>query len=196
MSIGGLSEFFALLLAIALCTERLVTIAKTAFPGFLSSEPKTEAYEVDLKADKWRRLVVQAIAFVAAWVTTAFLAEGDRFALAGTIAIGQAANAPVLPVWLVGLLASGGSALWSSLLGYSSAVRDSRRQQVSRSGLEHAKRAMELGREPPKDFGEVGGGEPNVPAAPGSEPTASAAAGPRPPLVRRMVVRPAPPPGE
>jgi hypothetical protein len=156
VSIDNLGELFALLMAIALCTERLVTIAKTTFPGFLATEQKTEAREVDLQADKRRRLAVQAVAYTAAWTTTAFLASGDQFAPFGSIAIGRAADAPTLPVWLVGLLASGGSALWSSLLGYSSAVRDVRKQQVAREGLEYKKRAEDLGVEPPVDTGEAG----------------------------------------
>jgi hypothetical protein len=38
-------------------------------------------------------------------------------------------------VWLVAVLASGGSALWSSLMGYTSAVKDARKQRITNSGV-------------------------------------------------------------
>jgi hypothetical protein len=57
MIIDNLTAFVALILAISLASERLVTFIKTIFPK-LADEAKTEAQEVDLDKDKGRRFIV------------------------------------------------------------------------------------------------------------------------------------------
>ncbi len=75
MTINDLSELATTLLAISLASERVVTILKTTFPVWLADEKKTEAQEVDLVADRSRRLLVLFISFLASWITAAFLAD-------------------------------------------------------------------------------------------------------------------------
>lgn len=120
MAIDILSTFIALILAISLAAERLVSILKTFF-GWLD-EKKGNA-----GAEKRRRVAVLLIAFLAAWITGAFLTEGGEWDLFGSIVV---SDNHTLPVWLVGFLASGGSAFWSNILGYTKAVKDIRKEQL------------------------------------------------------------------
>jgi hypothetical protein len=120
MAIDILSTFVALILAISLAAERLVSILKTFFKWL--DEKKANA-----GAEKVRRIVVLVIAFLAAWITAAFLTEGGGWSLFGSIVV---SDGHTLPAWLVGFLASGGSALWNNILGYTKAVKDIRKEQL------------------------------------------------------------------
>jgi len=133
MKIENLTELFALILAISLASERLVTIIKSAIP-WLTDEKKTDAQEVDLSADKWRRIIVQLIAFLCAWITSSFLAEGG-FNLFGIVPFGTAEGEFL--VIILGLLASGGSAFWTNILGYTKAVKDIRIQERATASLKY-----------------------------------------------------------
>ncbi|MBD2704046.1 hypothetical protein IC229_25600 [Spirosoma sp. BT702] len=148
MNIDDLSEMAATLFAISLASERIVTIAKTAFPVWLANEKKTGAQEVDLVADKGRRLLILAIAFVSACFTASFLVDSDWGLddLYGTIVIGSdRAKGLHLNVLLVGLLASGGSSLWSNLLGYTKAVKEVQTQRKASEGLSYRQKASKEG---------------------------------------------------
>ena len=146
MTINNLSEMATTLLAISLASERVVTIAKTAFLIWLADEKKTDAQEVDLVADRTRRLIVLAIAFASSWVTASFLADGDGVAkLIGVVPFGNAPTNFGIPVWIIGLLASGGSSLWSNFLGYTKAVKDVQTQRKASEGLTYSKAAKEQG---------------------------------------------------
>jgi hypothetical protein len=127
MSLDSLTLLATVLLAISLAAERLITTIKTMWP-WLAEEKKTDAQEVDLTADRGRRLIVQVGAFAAAWATAGFLADRGTFDPLGSITLGAGVASKTFPVWLVGLLASGGSALWNNVLGYTKAAKDS--QQV------------------------------------------------------------------
>jgi hypothetical protein len=119
---ADLAAVAAVLLALSLTTERLVAIVKTMAPGWFAEPPAGEGTEADPIADRGRRLRVQMVAFASAWITASFLVAPEAAGLAGWI------TAPVegigLPVPLVALLASGGSAFWAQVVGYSSAVKD------------------------------------------------------------------------
>jgi hypothetical protein len=134
MPIESLSATIAVLLSISLATERLVTIIKTIYPP-LAVEKKNQAGETALAADRPRRLVLQALALAAAWVTAGFLADEAHRILFGTVhwkvfglywqAFGWVKAGEVLiPVPIVAVLASGGSAFWTQLLQYIGAVKD------------------------------------------------------------------------
>jgi hypothetical protein len=129
--IDDLSAFLTLLLGVSLATERLVAVAKTSFPIWLADEKKTAALETDLIGDRWRRLRVQLVAFIAAWVISGSLADWNFF---GPVNV-AAAGAIALPAPLLALLSMGGSALWTSLLGYASAAKDVRAQDRAKGGL-------------------------------------------------------------
>ncbi len=130
------------LIGISLMSERIVTVFKTAFP-WLTEERKTRAKEVDLVADRWRRLAVQVIAFLASWLVASLLPEDGH--LFGSLEIGSGADVRSVPVWLVGLLASGGSAFWNNVLGYSKGLKDNQRLLNASGGLAYAERARAAG---------------------------------------------------
>jgi|GEM_PF-2603161 len=151
MIIDDLSEMSATLLAISLASERIVTIAKTAFPVWLADEKKTDAQETDLVADRSRRLFVLAIAFVSAWLTASLLVDESWSlgSLVGNIIIGgDTSNTDKglhLNVLIVGLLASGGSSLWSNVLGYTKAVKEVQTQRKASEGLDYSQKAKDQG---------------------------------------------------
>lgn len=150
MSINDLSEMTTTLLAISLASERVVTILKTSFPVFLADEKKTAAQEVDLIADRNRRLLVLLISFVASWTTASFIADTPgtviKSTFFGSITFGTPENGETaFPVWILGLLASGGSSLWSNLLGYTKAVKDVQNQRRASEGLEFNRSVQESG---------------------------------------------------
>lgn len=149
MTINDLSEMTTTLLAISLASERVVTILKTTFPVWLADEKKTETQEVDLVADKSRRLLVLLISFAASWITASFLADKPGLLhsnFLGTISFGSAeGNTTDFPVWIMGLLASGGSSLWSNFLGYTKAVKDVQTQRKASEGLQFNKDAQDRG---------------------------------------------------
>lgn len=144
MNIDTLTSLVTLLLALSLATERLVTIIKTLFPGTLADEKKTEAQEIDLVSDKWRRFAVQIISFVCAWFTASFLAK-DGFNPVGCVSIGDEEANHCFPIWALGMLSTGGSAFWNNILGYTKAVKDIRVQRRAKEGLEYHQQAEEVG---------------------------------------------------
>jgi len=139
----NLSAFVATVLAVSLSTERLVAVVKTAFPVWMAAEKKTNSSEVDLVGDRWRRLRVQLVAFVSAWVASAAVAELHFF---GSITIG---TGPMrIPVIVLALLSMGGSAFWSSVVNYASAAKDIQQQTRATSGLAFQAEARRQGKTP------------------------------------------------
>lgn len=101
----NLTGLLATLIALSVAAERLASIVKN-FSQFLSTEQK-EADE-----EHKRQVRLQLLALVTG-LTTAFLAEYYELLPEG------------LPRWpLLGLLASGGSGFWTSILGYVNSVKD------------------------------------------------------------------------
>lgn len=103
-----LSSLLATLIALSVATERLVSIIKNVVP-YLSTRQATA------HAERYRAAAVQLLA-VAAGLATAYLAQRGQLLPAA------------LPRWpLLGLLASGGSGFWTSILGYVTSVKDIRK---------------------------------------------------------------------
>ncbi len=122
MNIDTMSAVAAVLLAISLAGERLVTAVKAAFP-WLAQEAKKDDGTTDRSKDRWRRLAVLTIAYLAAWVTSAFAAGGSL----GEGLTGHLTIAGVnFPTPIVAILASGGSAWWTNIVAYASAAKDAR----------------------------------------------------------------------
>ena len=118
-----ITKLISIVLAISLASERLVTLIKTFFPSLASTtaDPGTGVPPPVAGKEQRRQLLVMAIAFISAWLTASFCAKGGNFDPFGSIDIGPPAT--LIPVWVFGLLASGGSAFWTSLLGYVKAVK-------------------------------------------------------------------------
>lgn len=106
----GLSTIVGLLIALSVATERLVEIIKGIVP-FLNEQHDNPTRE------SWRKAVLQAIAIVAGIIT----------ALLARPAISDIVSGPwnTFPGLIaLGLLASGGSGFWNSVLTYVLMVKD------------------------------------------------------------------------
>lgn len=129
----------ATLLAISLAGERIVAIFKTMFPTWLAEPSATPgAAPVAIKDDQWRRLRVQAVAFIACWVASGTLATGG-FSLMGDIPVGGLE----LHVLIAGLLTMGGSAFWTQVLGISSALKDLKTVQANQARATSAEKSVQ-----------------------------------------------------
>ena len=123
--ITEISKLVSIILAISLASERLVVFLKTLIP-WLADKPATDQ-SVYPKNDTVRRIIVMLIAFLAAWLTSGFLAEAGKPFGFGYIKI---SDQLFLPCGIMGLLASGGSAFWTNILAYTSAAKDINNQKV------------------------------------------------------------------
>jgi hypothetical protein len=134
MPIDYLTTLLTVVLAVSLAGERLVTYVKTMIP-WLAEEQKTEAKEVDLTRDRNRRVIVLLLALAASWLAASFLVEEawTVAALWGKVPI--ASSNATIPVPLLGLLASGGSAFWNNILGFTKAAKDTKQVEKASTTL-------------------------------------------------------------
>lgn len=137
--IEKLIVFSTYLLAVSIATERLVAFVKTLIP-WLAKESVTSNGLVNQAQERWRLLVLQLLAFLCAFITTALLNE---FTFA-PICMGDAKD-NCWPVWLIALLSSGGSAFWSNLLGYANAVKDVKKQERAQQRMALTEQAQQRG---------------------------------------------------
>lgn len=116
MDINKLSTIVALILALSVASERLVEIIK----GFVKNLDKENP---DPEKEARRRSYLQILA-VCSGILTAFLAQG---------AIPENIYKPSghLSILALGLLASGGSGLWNSVLTYLGKVKDIKKLEVA-----------------------------------------------------------------
>lgn len=140
-----LNALATVLFAVSLAVERLLSIIKTVFP-WLTEEKKTPAGEIDLVADKPRRIIVQLLALAASWVTCALLF--NQLNPVGTVLIGDREFA----IGLLALLGSGGSAFWNNFLGYTKGLKDQQRVLTAANTLGFHEAADAAGK-PARDSG-------------------------------------------
>ncbi|MES2651068.1 MAG: hypothetical protein V4663_04975 [Bacteroidota bacterium] len=112
-------SLITLILAISLAGERLVTLIRTLIPA-LADDPNA-IKSPKAKAEIVRKSIVMLLAFLCCWLT-AFMVK-DNMEVSTTSEFAK------FPSVFLGLLASGGSAFWTSLLGYTKAARDIKVQQ-------------------------------------------------------------------
>lgn len=109
MEITKLTTIVSLILALSIASERFVEIIKGLFPplNLENSDPKKEG---------WRRAALHVLAVIAGIVT----------ALLARPAIPESVYKPSsdMSILALGLLASGGSALWNSVLTYFLKIKD------------------------------------------------------------------------
>jgi O-antigen/teichoic acid export membrane protein len=111
MDTAQLTAIVGLLIALSVASERLVEIVKGIIPP-LNKENS------DANKEGWRRAALQVLA-VAAGIVTAFLA---RPTIPESMIPANATGD--WPILALGLLASGGSGLWNSVLTYVTKVKD------------------------------------------------------------------------
>ena len=109
MELIELSDLIAYVVALSIAAERLVEIVKGVVPFF---QKKAETEE----GETWRRVALQLLA-VGAGMLTAHLA----MPAVSELVPAQWQTFPGIVA--LGLLASGGSSLWNSVLDYASAVK-------------------------------------------------------------------------
>jgi hypothetical protein len=131
MGIEAISELVAVVLAISLATERLVVVIRTPqtifglvpLGAWLNNENKEHPEQ-----DGPRRLVMQLLSFLCALFTVGWLAAGPWNPLASISLASQ-----TVPLWLLAVLATGGSSFWKNVLGYTKAVRDIRIEEKKKA---------------------------------------------------------------
>jgi hypothetical protein len=109
-------KLISLILAVSIASDRLVTLIKTILP-FLAAAPATGQPEKSIPGII-KKVLLMAIAFGCGWLTASFLPQ--------PITIGKID----IPVPVMGLLASGGSAFWTNVLGYVSGLKDLANQKA------------------------------------------------------------------
>ena len=111
MDMVELTAVVGLLVALSVASERLVEIIKGLIPPLNKENPDPDKEGV-------RRVALQCLA-VAAGIVTAFLARPTI-----PVSLIPANTTDVWPVIALGLLASGGSGFWNSVLTYVMSVKD------------------------------------------------------------------------
>ncbi len=134
MNMEQLWALVTMLLAISIATERAIAILKSAVKRLADPKPDPAKPDEPAPGDRWRRLAVQLIAVAIAWVLAALVATkapGVKFPsnIFGDMAFGPLTGQLKLPIWLVGLLASGGSAFWNSIVEMLRAVKEAKRAE-------------------------------------------------------------------
>lgn len=109
MELTALSDLIAYIVALSIASERLVEIVKGVIP-FFSRKGEDES------AESWRRVALQLLAVAAGMLTA-------HIAMPAVSELVPAAWQTLPGIVALGLLASGGSSLWNSVLDYASAVK-------------------------------------------------------------------------
>ena len=109
MDTAQLTSLVSLILALSIASERLVEIIKGFFPGLDKENP-------DPIAEGRRRSYLQILAVISG-IVTAFLAQNY-------FPVGIVKPTENWSVLGLGLLASGGSGLWNSVLTYATKIKD------------------------------------------------------------------------
>lgn len=110
MELNALSTLLPVLIALSMASERLVEIIKGFFPAL--NEEKSEP-----KEESRRKAYLQILAVVAGLITVLLAKQGDLLSnLPGIFT-------ESLGVITLGLLASGGSGFWNSVLDYVNEVK-------------------------------------------------------------------------
>lgn len=139
MITAHLDTLIPVILAGSLAMERLVNLVKTIAPGIFGEPSPAPGGPMSIFAgaprdrfvprnrEQGRRLLVLVVVYGASLVTAWLLAtpvgcgSADAGSCQRVITFGAGDR---MPWWLYAILISGGSAMWSNLLGYFSALKD------------------------------------------------------------------------
>jgi len=121
----GLLEF---VLAVSIASERFVTLLKTMIP-WLSEESIDPAGSLDLTKDRYKSLTLQFLSLAVSILTAYIALEGKD---------------EQKYFWLVGAMASVGSAFWTGLLGYITSARDIKKSEATEKRLDVAAKAKSI----------------------------------------------------
>ncbi len=129
MTIDTFYAFAAAIAAMSLTSERLVAIVKSVFPSWFADGTQSGS---TARQESWRQFRVQMVAVMAGWITASFMTDGG-FNMMGMVKFSSAPGAPAMPALVIGVLASGGSAFWASVVGYAQATKDLKKGSASRA---------------------------------------------------------------
>ena len=124
MEVSIITKLISIVLAVSLASERLVSILKTISPWLAGPQPPSTPLP-DSRMERVRKVVVMLISFFIGWLMSSY-SDGE-FKIFDSLDIGI--NNFKIPYFIIGLMASGGSAFWTSILSYVKAVRDVSTQQ-------------------------------------------------------------------
>lgn len=126
MDLTQLTSFVSLLAALSVASERLVEIIKGLIPWLneVKEEQRGKERVINKKCEGWRRAALHTLA-VLAGIFTAWLASGvippEVYTISGP-----------LEIFGLGLLVSGGSGFWNSILSYLLQVKDLKKLEVEK----------------------------------------------------------------
>ncbi len=118
-TVDNLSTVVSVIAALSVASERLVEIIKGLVP-FLNNQTS------DAQKERWRKICLQLLAMVAG-IITAFLA--NTWIQSALPAEWTKNYAMIL---MLGLLASGGSGFWNSLLNYLLQLKNLKKAEIKR----------------------------------------------------------------
>ena len=121
---ADITKLVTLILGISVAGDRLVTLVKSIFPQLAAPPAGTSDQPPESGKEIAKKVILMVIAFLCCLVT-ALLFPGCK---GGVFKIGD-----LLPIdaWVIALLASGGSAFWTNILGYLSSLKDLKIQQAA-----------------------------------------------------------------
>ena len=130
MTIDSLQTLATMVLALSAANERLIEALKNLFAPFLAKKQITGNEASDPAGDRRRQLAVQILSVLGALCTAAWIAGGRPWSWGSSLPLGAAADAPRVPVVLLGLLTSGGSAFWNSVLDFTRGAAQLRKEKA------------------------------------------------------------------
>ncbi|AYL96221.1 hypothetical protein [Mucilaginibacter celer] len=121
MELTIIMKLISVVLAISLASERLVTFLKTIIPFLAGPQPPDVSAE-NSKTELIRKAIVMLIAFAVSWVGASFLDSPAN--LWGHLSLDPNDMNKGIPFFIIAIMASGGSAIWTNLLGFAKAIKD------------------------------------------------------------------------
>src|SRR5688572_23952046 len=128
------------LLAVSLAAERIVAYVKSAWL-WLATEKIDANGQPDPVADKKRQMMVHFVALVSSYVATSLM--NDSWDPSDPVKIDN--SVVEIPALLVTILSTGGSALWTNVVGLLNVLKDIKRQDRANRQLELIERSKTLG---------------------------------------------------
>lgn len=112
-----ITKLVSLILGISVASDRLITIIKSIWPS-LAAPAGSAAEGPKNNLEVFKKVFLIVISFLCCFATSELLSHnGVTFPVAAG-ALGS------VPLWAIALMATGGSAFWTNLLGYFSALKD------------------------------------------------------------------------
>lgn len=124
--LDSLPVALTMLIALSVATERAVEIIKSLSPWLNTAHP-------DAKTEGWRRAALQVMAVISGIAIAAF-----TWPVIAEVLERPAGDIDPLTVGAVGLLASGGSGFWNTILTYVLKIKDLKAAEVKERAAQPA----------------------------------------------------------